>query len=183
MTIDKIRQDTILVTLNDKDMERYELDFGSAYERARAGLMRLMRRVGDECGLSHDDKRYLIEALPGGDSCLLIISVYAVKRRRLYRVKKERKLECCRFSSADGLLDYLDRSPELSFEVYRYKNGYVLFPELPLSPRLRGELNEFGCVIEMKTVEAARVREYGAQVLSRAGRQNRSLKLMRMAAR
>ena len=57
------------------DLQRYDLDFEAADSDAtRKGLTRLMYRVGEECGLNHRDKSYLIEALPGKESCLLIIS-------------------------------------------------------------------------------------------------------------
>ena len=74
MTIDRLSQGMILVTLMDDDMRRYSLDFNDAAdgERTRRGLTRLMYRVGEECGIDHRDKCYLIEALPGKESyCLL----------------------------------------------------------------------------------------------------------------
>ena len=183
MKIDKLTQDTILVTLTGDDMGRYALDFDSADEATRSGLKRLICRIGEECGLSHKDKSYLIEALAGKDSCLLIISAHPVKKRKTYRVKRERRLECCRFESADGLLGFMAQASDLIYTLYSHGGGYVLLPCLPLSPRQRGLLNEYGAVREISAVAAERVREYGTEILSRSGRQNKSLKLTRIAAR
>ena len=100
MTIDRLGERTILVTLMRDDMTRYSLDFNDDAdgERTRRGLTRLMYRVGEECGLNHRDKSYLIEALPGKESCLLIISVRVAKTRRRYRIKRENAVDVCRFS-------------------------------------------------------------------------------------
>lgn len=167
MTIDKLSRDTILVTLMSDDMERYKLDFSAAEDEARSGLRLLMLRVGEECGLDHSDKSYLIEALPGGDGCLLIISVRSVRRRRVFRVKKVRRIACCGFVDADALLDFLNLGQRFAYSVYRTGSGYELLPELPLSHRLRGLLNEYGRVRELSAVQTARVRELGELILSR----------------
>ena len=183
MKIDKLTQDTILVTLTGDDMGRYALDFDSADEATRSGLRRLICHIGEECGLSHKDKSYLIEALTGKDSCLLIISARPVKKRKTYRVKRERWLECCRFANADGLLGFMAQATDLIYTLYSHDGAYILMPCLPLSPRQRGLLNEYGAVSRLSAVAAQRVKEYGTEVLSHSGRQNKSLKFTRIAAR
>ena len=165
MTIDKLSQDMILVTLMSDDMERYRLDLSASGDEARPGLRRLMLRVGEECGLDHTDKSYLIEALPGGDGCLLIISVRKVKRRRVYRVKKLRMTLCCYFEGADALLDFMNLGRRFGCSVYESGPGYAVLPDLPLSQRLRCLLNEYGDVREISVVEAARIRERGRLML------------------
>ena len=112
MTIDRLGEGMILVTLMQDDMRRYRLDFGDAADGddTRRGLTRLMLHVGEECGLNHRDKCYLIEALPGKESCLLIISVRSNKARRRWRIKRENTVDCCRFASSDDLLDWLART-------------------------------------------------------------------------
>ena len=166
MTIDKLSGDIILVSLMRDDMEMYRLDF-SADKEVRTGLKRLLLKVGEECGLDHSDKSYLIEALPGGDGCLLIISVRNVRKRKIYRVKRTRRYACCRFGEADALLDFLRQGQRLGCSVYRLGEEYILLPDLPPSDRLRGLMNEYGEVVELSAVELARVRELGRPMLCR----------------
>ena len=163
MMIDQLSEKTILVTLMRDDIERYSLDFSDDDDDTRRGLSRLMVKVGEECGLDHHGKSYLIEALPAGDSCLLIISVRAQKRRR-YRVKREHKVDCCIFDSADALLDWMQSGTTVGGSIYTYREGYCLLPDYPFAPRQRMRLSEYGSVRELSAVDAARVRELGKRV-------------------
>lgn len=172
MTIDRLGESTILVTLTGEDMRRYDLDFREDTPSTRKGLTRLMYTVGEECGLSHRDKSYLIEALPGGESCLLIISVRVTKSRRKYRIKRDRRVPCCRFDDADALLGWIGReeSKSLSCSLYIADGRYYLLPEYPLSESERRILSEYAAVADESPVTAARIREYGKHIMKRNGR-------------
>ena len=165
MTIDRLGEGMILVTLMQDDMSRYSLDFNASAEGedTRRGLTRLMLRVGEECGLDHRDKCYLIEALPGKESCLLIISVRSSKPRRRWRIKRENQQECCRFPTADDLLDWLSRpeSARFSYALYEVGCSYYLIPEYPLSDADRCLISEFGVVTDESPIAIARIRENG----------------------
>lgn len=180
MTIDRLGEKTILVTLLRDEMARYQLDFdsGADGDNTRMGLTRLMYKVGEECGLDHSGKSYLIEALPGKEGCLLIISVRIGKSRRRYRIKRERRIDCCRFTSADDLLDWMARpeSSRMGYTLSEYENGYYLLPEYPLTKAERGLLNEYGCVLQASPVAAARIREGGRTVCERIYRRGRLLR-------
>ena len=174
MMIDVISPATILVALSGEDIKKYDLDFKTTdTEASRAGLTRLMLRVGEECGLSHSSKSYLIEALPGGDSVLLIITVRGEKLRKKYRIKKTELFECGFFSNADDLLDYLRICPPVGCTVFGENSGWWLVPDLPLSGELRGRLCEFGSLRELSPVALARIREQGRIVYERRQRRPR----------
>ena len=168
MMIDRLSEKTILVTLMRDDMERYRLRFDDDGEAARRGLTRLMVRVGEECGLDHADKSYLVEALPAGESCLLIITVRTVKRRRLYRIKKVHKRLCCVFSGADALLDWLGAGMGVGGSVYACFGSYYLLPDYPPTARRQAQLSEYGALRELGAVEIARICEHGSVVLEHA---------------
>ncbi len=165
MTIDRLGESTILVTLMRDDMRRYDLDFEASADAAetRQGLTRLMYRVGEECGLNHRDKSYLVEALPGKESCLLIISVRSGKPRKRYRIKRETTVECCVFQRCDDFLDWLSRpeSAALGYSLYALSGCYYLLPTYPLNPAESVLLNEYGAVTKKSPVAAARIREHG----------------------
>lgn len=162
MTIDQLSEKTILVALRQEDMARYSLDFSDG-EGTRQGLTRLMVGVGEACGLDHRGKSYLIEALPAGDSCLLIISVREQRRRRIYRIKRVRRQECFVFDSVDALLDGL-RGERLFGGLYAYEGGLWLIPDYPPSMRLRERLIEYATLKEPDAVGVARVRELGDRI-------------------
>ena len=159
MTVDKLSEATILVTLERGDIERYELDFTADTADTRRGLTRLLYRVGEECGITPDGRSYLIEALPAGDSALLIISVQ--RRRRVWRILRERRADVCRFVCADDLIALRPDRLRLAYELYRERQGYLLIPLRPLSERQRAALNEYGIVNTVSVIELARLREYG----------------------
>lgn len=186
MTIDRLGESTILVTLMRDDMRRYELDFdSSADSRAtRRGLTRLMVRVGEECGLNHRGKSYLIEALPAKESCLLIISVRSGHTRRRYRIKRERTADCCCFLSADDLLSWLSRpeSSHMGYSLYLRENRYYLLPEYPWTAAECAALNEYGAVSHESPVAVARIREHGRLISEQPDRRRYYFKYASNAA-
>lgn len=169
MTIDRLGEGMILVTLMRDDLSRYSLDFSEAVdkEKTRRGLTRLMYRVGEECGLDHRDKCYLIEALPGRESCLLIISVRANKTRRRYRIKRENRVDCCRFNTVDDLLVWM-RRPEcgrMGYALFEASGRYYLLPEYPFTPSESAIMNEYGAVTRESPIAVARIREHGTPLM------------------
>jgi len=168
MTIDKLSEGTILVSLIDEEMRSFRLDFSAAdAEETRRGLTRLMYKVARECGLDCRDKSYLIEALPGGSGCLLIISVRTVRRRRRFRIKRACSRMCCVFACVDDMLDWLKRGSGTDCVIYSYDGIYVLLPDRRLSPAQSSLLNEYGSVRELSAADAARIEEYGETVYER----------------
>ncbi len=166
MTIDRISEKTILVTLTQGDLRSYNLDFESKADSVdtRRGLTGLMIRVGEECGLDHRGKSYLVEALPGKESWLLIISVRREKRRRRYRIKRDAFVDCCRFEQTDDLLDWLGFAGGIhsGSALYQVSGGYYLLPDRPWTDQERSLLSEFGRVTRESRVTAARIREHGS---------------------
>lgn len=165
MTVDQLSEGTILVTLERRDMERYELDFSRGDTAdARRGLTRLLCHVGEECDLGAGENSYLIEALPAGDSALLIISVRAPRPRRRWRIKRERRYEVCIFADSDALIALDPGRLRIGYALYRCEDGWRLIPDRPLSARLTALLSEYAAVRTVTAVELARVREYGVPV-------------------
>lgn len=164
MTIDRLNEETILVTLARDEMERYSLDFGAGDDTTRRGLRQLMLRIGHECGLNHSGKSYLIEALPAGGSCLLIISVRPLSRRRTYRIKRVEKRECFRFDGIDALLDWSRVGAVFRGELYTYEDGCWLLPDCPPAPAVRRALTEYASPRELSAVMLARIREHGTPI-------------------
>lgn len=171
MTVDMLDTGTILVTLGESDMRAYTLDFSETSDssRLREGLTALLYRVGDMCGLESGGKSFLIEALPSHGACLLIISVREVRRRRVFRIKREKTQAVCIFDGCDPLLDYLSRGADRlsGYSVYEYNGSYALIPEPLASSQALSELSEYGRLLSVSPVAAARIREHGKQLTQR----------------
>lgn len=162
MTVEMVDRGTILVSLGQDDMLRYSLRMDDKAEKIKTGLRELLCRVGEICGLDHRGKSYLIEALPSKSGCLLIISVRQVKRRRVYRIKRDRTRQLCVFFHADAMLDYrLSEHQQSGYAVYRYDGRYVLLPSRSASESAIGRLSEYGELYPVSEVVFARVREHG----------------------
>ena len=165
MTIDMLDTGTILVHLGESDMLAYTLDFSDSADISdiREGLGELVRRVGDMCGVGTGGRCFLVEALPSDDGCLLIISVRAVRRRRVYRIKREKTREICVFFDIDSMLDWLSGvSYEPSgYTLFDYSGRYILMPEPYAAPASSAELSEYGRLTKVSLVAAARIQEHG----------------------
>lgn len=164
MTIEMIDRGTILVSLVKEDMRQYSLNLDdTAPQNAEKGLKNLLYHVGEMCGLDHRGKSYLIEALPSREGCLLIISVHAVRRRRIYRIKRPKLRQVCVFRNTDDMLDYLTRCSDnfCNAALYRYEGRYMLLPAPTASDGALAALSEYGDVSAISTTVAARIQEYG----------------------
>ena len=167
MTVERFGETTILVTLQQEDMHRYNLNFDpdADTDGILQGLRGLLLTIGERCGLYHRGRSYLIEALPGRDGWLLIISVRRTGGRR-YRIKRRGSADCCRFFDADALLGWLSlRQYAISSgELYEYEGAYLLLSDRRWTDRERFELHEYGVLTRESPVNAARVREYAVLV-------------------
>lgn len=159
MTIEMPDKGTILVSLSQEDMRRYA--FRLEDNAPLTALQKLMHHVGDVCGLDHRGKSYLVEALPSRAGCLLIITVRAVKRRRVYRIKRRLTRALYVFFDADAMLDFLREGMKSGFSLYRYEGRYVLLPGLSAGEEELARLTEYGERYEISASATARVRECG----------------------
>lgn len=154
-----------MVSLVKEDMRQYSLSLDdSTPQSAEKGLKSLLHHVGEVCGLDHRGKSYLIEALPSREGCLLIISVHAVRRRRIYRIKRPELRQVCVFRCADDMLDYLMRRSDSSCSaaLYRYEGRYILLPAPTASDSAAAALSEYGDVYAVSATVTARIQEHGA---------------------
>ena len=168
MTIDMLDTGTILVHLGESDMLAYTLDFSDSADISdiKEGLSELVRRVGDMCGFGTVGRCFLVEALPSGDGCLLIISVRAVRHRRVYRIKREKTREICVFFDIDSMLDWLsdaNHAPS-GYTLYNYRGRYILMPEPYTSPASSAELSEYGRLTKVSLEAASRIQEHGTAI-------------------
>lgn len=174
MTVNRLSNDRVLITLCHKDMDDFLLDFKSmslSDSHSRRVIMRIMQVACRRSGISVSGKSVNVEALQLGDGCCLLVTVAGSRRGHTYRVKKSSLSFCYKASSLDALLDIIERLYKLNIlcsknAVFELNGDYFLIFDNYIPKQFRGILSEFA----QKTgggITAARVREYGTAVCER----------------
>ena len=164
MRIDQLETGTVLVSMESEDMRRYQLDLTPQSDLAsfKKGLLKVVRQVQDKCGLTGRGESYLVEALPGKNGCLLMITVHTVMpKRRVYRVRRSGNAAWV-FDSADAMLDCMHARlmPE-KYELYLFYGSYILLTDIGAGS---AALSEYAVSVRMSRSTPARIREYGKLV-------------------
>lgn len=121
MIIELVDQSRLLILLAREDMATYglsydQLDWQDPHSR---GVIRAILAVARrQTGFCAAGKRLLIEATPGGNGCLILVTLLEEEKRKQYRVKRPReaeRTEVCRcacvyeFQNAEDMLSAIGR--------------------------------------------------------------------------
>lgn len=169
LTVNRLSGDRVLITLCNKDMSDFSLDFGKmsmSDSHSRRVILRIMQVACRRSGISVSGKRLNVEAMLLGEDCYLLVTV-AKKPGRTYRLKNCGSV-CYRLGSAGNLLNAIEKLYRTSVvssknAVFELDGNYYLIFEHYLPSQLRAVLNEFA---QKKggNISAAKVREYGSPV-------------------
>lgn len=154
MTIEQIDSSKVLIALCNQDMKDYELEFDSmGFENTHSKkvLNRFITMVCNKTGLSTNNKKLLMEALPHQNGCLILVT-FMEKRipRTKYRIKKPKENTCFCFENTDDflkaiLLIYNENIYVRSSRAYLFKKEYYLvFDYYPIPQIAKRILNEYG---------------------------------------
>lgn len=154
MTIEQINSSKVLIALCNQDMKDYRLEFDSmGFENthSRKILSRLIKVICTKTGLSTENKKLLMEALPFENGCLILVTFMEMKPKSTkYRIKRPREALCFTFDKTQDFLDciallyreniYFPHSRAFLF------NGlyYLIFDYYPVPKRAKRILSEFG---------------------------------------
>lgn len=154
MTIEQINSSKVLIALCNQDMEDYRLEFDSMdleNSHSRKILSRLIRVICTKTGLSTENKRLLLEALPYESGCLILVTFMEIKPKPAkYRIKKTSDCLCFTFDNTEDFLDctallYRENVFFPGSKAYLFNNLYYLvFEYYPVPKRAKIILNEFG---------------------------------------
>ena len=147
MTIQKLQSGKLLILMKNEELARYGLSFQNMHENDEP-TKRFLKRLAavSSTALSLCARGCVVEALPGGEECILIVS--PARGRRTYRIKRTPLPEAFRFETVDDLLDAYRRicsGGRLNAPQAQILGGaFVLCFDRPLSGRESHILSEYG---------------------------------------
>lgn len=172
MTIEQIDPSKVLIVLGSDDMKDFSLEYSTlsfSDPHSRRILSRLLTLACSKTGMSIDNKKMLVEALPHKSGCLILLTLSPKQKRRLYRVKRSDKKLCCVFEDVDALID---ASVAIRNTTSLPKNSayflddryYLLVDSKPVSLYTMAILEEFSECYVCSRVAAARIEENGREI-------------------
>ena len=173
VTVNKLADNRVLITLCNKDMTDFSLDFNSMSfndNHSRRVILRIMQAACRRYGINVSGKRLNVEAMLFGDDCYLLVTVSKKQSPHTYRLKSGFAV-CYAVENAEALLALvkaLYRKSVLSPKnaVFELNGKYYIIFEHYLPLTLRRVLSEYAKK-KGGIVSAAQIREYGNPVCTR----------------
>ena len=171
MTIEQIDSSKVMILLGCKDMKDFSLEYstlGFSDPHSRRILSRLLKLACTKTGISVNNKKMYVEALPHKSGCLILLTLTDKSSRRVYKIKKSDKSYCCIFSDVEAMINAgiaLEKFILPKSKVYL--NGgkyYLIINTMPLSLYLMSTLEEFSDAYVCSKTACARVIENGKEL-------------------
>lgn len=170
--IEQVDETRLMILLSAEDLEDLGLTFAELdwqEDKCRAMMEALLQKAFEETGFSAEGKRMLIEAAPGADGCVIVVTLLPQKdARKRYKRKEQPDMLVYEFENAEALLA---AAPRLSAREDVPQEGTLLEKEgryyitlrtaRPLSRAARALLAEYAHPSGRGTAAAARLQEYG----------------------
>ena len=170
MTIEKLSEEKILISLCNEDMKSLKLDtreMGFCDERSKKSLLSLLQVACREAGMSIASKTVLMEALPVQSGCLFLLTFKDERERKIYRVKKAKTGNCYIFSDAEKMLSaaeisYFKKIETCDNALWVYDSKYYLIFNSPLiKSKMRDVLEQYAIKISSAELRISRIKEGG----------------------
>lgn len=108
MLIEQVDETRLIILLSAKDLEDLGLTFSELNwqeAKCRSLMETLLQKAFEETGFSAEGKRMLIEAAPGADGCVIVVTLIPQKEtRKRYKRKEQPEVLLYEFESAEALL-------------------------------------------------------------------------------
>lgn len=173
MTIEQIDSSKILIVLGDKDMRDFALEYGTMSfddPHSRKILGSILTLACTKTGMSTKGKRMLVEALPHPDGCLILLTLEANRKPRVYKIKRKKRAVCAVFENAEELirasvvLKNNINVPENSLYFYGDKY-YLILDSIYIPCSVMRVLREFSLKVIQSNIFSARIKENGRLIL------------------
>lgn len=172
MLIEQVDETRLIILLSAKDLEDLgltfaELDWQEA--KCRAMMEALLQKAFEKTGFSAEGKRMLIEAAPGADGCVIVVTLMPQKEtRKRYKRKEQPEVLLYEFETAEALLAAAARFsaqkdvPQEGKLVEIEGRYYLaLFALNPLTRAARALLAEYAKPVGRGAAATAHMLEYG----------------------
>ena len=176
MTIDRIDDTRLLISLTEEDLQSFGLRFDQILwsdSRTKVVIRSLLALAKAETGFSVESHRVMIEVIPKLEGCLILFTLLdkRERERKKYKIKSMGEPFIYIFETAEDLLSALERIYAISSHIedsklLEYKNRYylVLYTKSGLIPSVSVILSEYGNKAGCGKVAAAKIAEYGTVV-------------------
>ena len=170
MNIEQIDTSRIIISLADKDMEKFSVTFETLdfdERHSREVLTELLRCASLKTGISFKDKKILIEAMQYKHGCLLLITVKDKNKRKIYRIKSYTDSYIFTFPDVDDFLAcikalYHIKTNKFFSSAFVYNGLYYLAIQSPsaLKTKYLRTISEFSTQTKRGEICLALLREH-----------------------
>ena len=169
MTIEQIDPSKVMIVLGSNDMKDFSIEYNTLSFKdphSRKILSRLLTLACSKTGISIDNKKMLVEALPHKSGCLILLTLKPKTKRRVYRVKKPDRCLCCIFADVESLIGAAValRSRLRENRVYGFRDKYYLLIGENIALGTLALLEEFADCYVCSEIAAAKIREAGSGI-------------------
>lgn len=170
MTIEKLGEDRVLITLRQDDIKTLGLEIEKLSPQNpehEKKLKKLLLLACFDAGIDARGRRFLLEALPCKTGWLLLLYAQRIHSGKRYHIKKQTALPVCVFHSYDDMLDALSVLSKSASALpcgalYEYQGRCMLIFSYPALPKhVERVLSEFGSLREFSALKIAHIREHG----------------------
>lgn len=181
MTIDKINDTRLIIALEDKDMQAFDLRFDQflwSDSKSRHVIKELLLIAKEKTGFSANDKRLMIETLKRDNGCLILftlLSEKSKKTRKMFKIKIKNDPLIYKFPDTESLLCAIERitlSKKKIKEscVLEYKKSYylVVAADEGLSVNESAILSEYAKLTGNSSLAVAKLKEHGRVICEKS---------------
>lgn len=174
MFIERVDETRLMIVLAREDMLQYNLSFSQldwCDRHSRKAIKELLELAQQQTGFTTKGKRMLIEAAPGGDGCLILVTLLLSgqgKDRKKYKIKQPCGVFVYEFETAEDLLSAVERLyatrhyPESAVLIlFDGKYRLVLLSKGGLPAAAEAILSEYGRLAGKGRAVQAAVMEHG----------------------
>lgn len=168
MTIEQIDSSKVMILLGCDDMKDFSLEYdtlGFTDPHSRRILSRLLKLACTKTGMSANNKRMYVEALPHKSGCLILLTLTDRRSRRIYKIKKSDKSYICIFDNAEALIraSVALKNHSSPKGIVYLNNGkyYLIINTMPLSLYIMSALAEYCDAYVCSKTACARIEENG----------------------
>ncbi len=174
MIIERVDETRLMIVLAREDMVEYDLSFSKldwCDFHSRKVIKQLLALAKEKTGFTTQGKRMMIEAAPGGDGCLILVTLLhsgRSKGRNVYRIKQPCAVFVYEFACAEDLLCAMERLSRLrrhpesaTLLLFKEKYRLILSVRGGLSSPVETLLSEYGRLAGKSRAVAAATLEHG----------------------
>lgn len=177
MNIEQIDNSRIIVSLCNKDMERFSVTFETlniSDLHSRKVLKEILCYASIQTGISLKNKKILIEAMQYEQGCILLITLTDKNRKRkIYRIKNRSDLYIFTFDNVDNFLGcikaiYNINENRYSSSAFVSNNRYylVIQPTATLKSKYLQTITEFSTGIKRGKINFEILKEHSSVISS-----------------